>query len=138
LLDGDGILLGHVKRQIFVHARTTGCNPVRTTQIGKGVGRGPYPTLLNFPRLCYRGGYKAGKLGDYRQDSGQNTDQQVYLFDPLSETGDTARWNPLFYVSDDANIRINDIQRIAEMLYLSETGKDSFWGKQFQDAILGI
>jgi type IV secretion system protein VirD4 len=75
-----------------------------------------------------------GITAGFRQKHGQ----QVYLFDPLSETGDTARWNPLFYVSDDTNIRINDIQRIAEMLYLSETGKDSFWVNSSRTLFLGI
>jgi type IV secretion system protein VirD4 len=70
----------------------------------------------------------------FRQKHGQ----QTYLFDPLSETGETACWNPLFYVSDNPDIRISDIQRIAEMLYIVETGKDSFWALSSRTLFLGI
>jgi type IV secretion system protein VirD4 len=95
------------------------------------------PNLLNFPGSVIVVDIKRENweiTAGFRQKHGQ----QVHLFDPLSETGDTARWNPLFYVSDDTNIRINDIQRIAEMLYLSETGKDSFWVNSSRTLFLGI
>jgi type IV secretion system protein VirD4 len=51
----------------------------------------------------------------------------VYLFAPFSETRNTARWNPLHYIPDDPALRINGLQRIADMLYQEAPGVDPFW-----------
>ena len=136
LLDGDGILLGQLNGKYLSMPGQQGVILSAPPRSGKGVGV-VIPNLLNFPGSVIVVDIKRENWGitaGFRQKHGQ----QVYLFDPLSETGDTARWNPLFYVSDDANIRINDIQRIAEMLYLSETGKDSFWVNSSRTLFLGI
>lgn len=136
LLDGDGILLGQLNGKYLSMPGQQGVILSAPPRSGKGVGV-VIPNLLNFPGSVIVVDIKRENWGitaGFRQKNGQ----QVYLFDPLSETGETARWNPLFYVSDDANIRINDIQRIAEMLYLSETGKDSFWVNSSRTLFLGI
>lgn len=136
LLDGDGILLGQLNGKYLSMPGQQGVILSAPPRSGKGVGV-VIPNLLNFPGSVIVVDIKRENWGitaGFRQKHGQ----QVYLFDPLSETGETARWNPLFYVSDDANIRINDIQRIAEMLYLSETGKDSFWVNSSRTLFLGI
>ena len=136
LLDGDGILLGQLNGNYLSMPGQQGVILSAPPRSGKGVGV-VIPNLLNFPGSVIVVDIKRENWGitaGFRQKHGQ----QVYLFDPLSETGDTARWNPLFYVSDDTNIRINDIQRIAEMLYLSETGKDSFWVNSSRTLFLGI
>jgi type IV secretion system protein VirD4 len=136
LLGGEGILLGQLNGDYLCLPGQQGVILSAPPRAGKGVGV-VVPNLLNFPGSVIVIDIKRENweiTAGFRQKHGQ----QVYLFDPLSETGDTARWNPLFYVSDDANIRINDIQRIAEMLYLSETGKDSFWVNSSRTLFLGI
>ncbi len=136
LLDGDGILLGQLNGKYLSMPGQQGVILSAPPRSGKGVGV-VIPNLLNFPGSVIVVDIKRenwGVTAGFRQKHGQ----QVYLFDPLSETGETARWNPLYYVSGDANIRINDIQRIAEMLYLSETGKDSFWVNSSRTLFLGI
>lgn len=103
---------------------------------GKGVGV-VVPNLLNFPGSVIVVDIKRENweiTAGFRQKHGQ----QVFLFDPLSETGETARWNPLHYVSGDPNIRVNDIQRIAEMLFPAAPGKDSFWVDSARTLFLGI
>jgi len=70
----------------------------------------------------------------YRQRCGQ----AVFLFDPLSETGDTARWNCLSYVSKDPNLRINDVQHIGAILYPDIPGTDPFWSAGARSLFLGI
>lgn len=136
LLDGDGILLGQLNGKYLSMPGQQGVILSAPPRSGKGVGV-VVPNLLNFPGSVISVDIKRENweiTAGFRQKHGQ----QVYMFDPLSETGETARWNPLYYVSDDANIRINDIQRIAEMLYLSETGKDSFWVNSSRTLFLGI
>ncbi len=52
--------------------------------------------------------------------------QACYLFDPFAEDGRTTRWNPFTYVSEDPRRRLNDLQRIAEMLYPDPPNVDPF------------
>ncbi len=70
----------------------------------------------------------------YRQRCGQD----VFLFDPLNESGDTACWNCLSYVSEDPNLRINDVQHIAAILYPDIPGTDPFWSAGARSLFLGI
>ena len=64
--------------------------------------------------------------------------QACYLFDPFAEDGRTARWNPFSYVSPDPERRLNDLQRIAEMLYPDPTNGDPFWTASARSLFLGI
>src|SRR4029077_20295838 len=49
-----------------------------------------------------------------------------------------ARWNPLGYVPDDPALRINALQRIADMLYQETPGVDPFWMASARTLFLGI
>ncbi len=136
LLNGDGILLGQLGGTYITLPGQQGAILSAPPRSGKGVGV-VIPNLLNFPGSVIVVDIKRENweiTAGYRQKHGQ----RVFLFDPLSETGETARWNPLHYISDDPNIRINDIQRIAEMLYLLESGKDSFWVNSSRTLFIGI
>ena len=64
--------------------------------------------------------------------------QEVHLFDPLSEDERSARWNPLAYVSDVPYRCIDDLQRIATMLYPDPLGADPFWTSSARSLFLGI
>jgi type IV secretion system protein VirD4 len=64
--------------------------------------------------------------------------QACYLFDPFAEDGRTARWNPFSYVSEDPKRRLNDLQRIAEMLYPDPPNVDPFWTASARSLFLGI
>jgi type IV secretion system protein VirD4 len=106
LLDGDGILLGQLNDKYLSLPGQQGVILSAPPRSGKGVGV-VIPNLLNFPGSVIVVDIKRENWGitaGFRQKHGQ----QVYLFDPLSETGDTARWNPLFYVSDDTNKQLKD------------------------------
>lgn len=70
----------------------------------------------------------------YRQRCGQ----KVFLFDPLNETGNTACWNCLSYVSQDPNLRINDVQHIGAILYPDIPGTDPFWSAGARSLFLGV
>lgn len=136
LLGGEGILLGKLGNKYLTLPGQQGLILTAPPRAGKGVGV-VVPNLLNFPGSVI--------VVDIKKENWQITSgfrkqhgQQVYLFDPLSETGETARWNPLSYVSEDPNIRISDIQRIAEMLYTVPAGKDKFWAENARKLFLGI
>jgi type IV secretion system protein VirD4 len=70
----------------------------------------------------------------YRASRGQ----ACYLFDPFAEDGRTARWNPFSYVSSDSVRRLNDLQRIAEMLYPDAPNVDPFWTASARSLFLGL
>jgi type IV secretion system protein VirD4 len=64
--------------------------------------------------------------------------QACYLFNPLAEDGNTACWNPLTYVSADANLRISDVQRIGATLYPEIPGTDPFWSAGARSYFLAV
>src|SRR3984893_6171540 len=70
----------------------------------------------------------------FRQAAGQ----ACYLFDPFSEDRRSARWNPFHYVSENPERRVNDLQRIAEMLYPDPPNVDPFWTASARSLFLGI
>ncbi len=63
---------------------------------------------------------------------------EVFLFDPLSRDGRTARWNPLDYVSPEPGQRISDLQLIANMFIPDPPGADPFWSAGGRTLFLGI
>ncbi len=70
----------------------------------------------------------------FREKAGQ----RCFLFDPFAEDGRTARWNPFFYVAAEPSRRLNDVQRIAEMLYPEPPSGDPFWAVSARSLFLGI
>jgi type IV secretion system protein VirD4 len=103
---------------------------------GKGTGV-VIPNLLNWPDsvICVDIKRENWTLtSGFRAAHGQS----CFLFDPFSEDGRTARWNPFHYVSEDPLKRVNDLQRIAEMLYPDPPNVDPFWTASARSLFLGI
>jgi len=67
----------------------------------------------------------------FRQDSGQ----ECFLFDPMSYQ--THCWNPLSYISEDPFKRIDDIQKIAHMIWAGKEG-DDIWAPSARSLFLGV
>ncbi|MBK7549904.1 MAG: type IV secretory system conjugative DNA transfer family protein [Rhodoferax sp.] len=59
----------------------------------------------------------------YRRQCGQD----CFLFNPAASDYRTHRYNPLAYISEDPNFRIDDIQKIANMLFPDQAGTDVIW-----------
>jgi len=64
--------------------------------------------------------------------------QKVFLFDPLSSTGRSHRYNPLDYVRRDDVKGYDDIQRIAQMIYPNVSGDQAFWNDSARAAFSGF
>jgi type IV secretion system protein VirD4 len=64
--------------------------------------------------------------------------QPCYLVNPLDPNGNTARNNPLSYVSSNPNLRITGIQRIATTLFPEVPGTDPFWTAGGRGMFLGL
>ena len=136
-LFGDrGIILGRVGRRCLMLAGQQGVALAAPPRAGKGTGV-VIPNLLNWPDsvICVDIKRENWTLtAGFRAANGQ----QCFLFDPFSEEGRTARWNPFFYVSEDPIRRVNDLQRIAEMLYPDPPNVDPFWTASARSLFLGI
>ncbi len=136
LLGDHGIILGRIGSRCLMLAGQQGVALAAPPRAGKGTGV-VVPNLLNWPDsvICIDIKRENWTLtAGFRNAAGQ----ACFLFDPFAEDGATARWNPFFYVSADPMRRVNDLQRIAEMLYPDPPNVDPFWTASARSLFLGI
>ena len=136
LLGHQGIILGAWRGRCLMLAGQQGVCLAAPPRAGKGAGV-VIPNLLNWPDSVICVDIKREnwiKTAGFRAASGQ----ACYLFDPFSEGGRTARWNPFHYVAENPERRLNDLQRIAEMLYPDPANGDPFWTASARSLFLGI
>jgi len=136
LLGDEGIILGKRGRRCLMLAGQQGVALAAPPRAGKGTGV-VVPNALNWPGSLVCVDIKRENwsvTAGYRKRCGQ----ACYLFDPFAEDGRTARWNPFSYVSKDPVRRLNDLQRIAEMLYPDPPNVDPFWTASARSLFLGI
>jgi type IV secretion system protein VirD4 len=136
LLGDHGIILGRLGHRCLMLPGQQGVALAAPPRAGKGTGV-VIPNLLNWPDslICVdikRENWVA--TAGFRENAGQ----KCFLFDPFAEDGRTARWNPFYYVSPDPRRRVNDLQRIAEMLYPDPPNVDPFWTASARSLFLGI
>lgn len=125
LLGDHGLILGEIGRRYLMLDGQQGVALAAPPRSGKGVGL-VIPNLLNWGGSAVVTDIKRENwtlTAGYRASRGH----AVYLFEPLSETGATSCWNPLTYVSSHPGRRVNDLQRIAGMIYPDVPGTDPFW-----------
>ncbi len=106
------------------------------TRSGKGVGI-VIPNLLNWSDSTVVLDIKQenwDKTSGFRRKHGQ----ECYLFNPVATDYRTHRYNPLAYISDDANFRIDDTQKIGNMLFPDQSGTDPIWTATPRSLFLGI
>src|SRR6202040_95567 len=136
LLSYDGIILGRLGRRCLMLPGQQGVCLAAPPRAGKGTGV-VIPNALNFPGSLVCVDIKKENwtiTAGFRRHSGQ----AVFLFDPFAEDGATARWNPLGYVSEDESLRVNGLQRIADMFYPEAPGVDPFWIASARTLFLGV
>lgn len=131
-----GIILARVGRRLLRLPGQQGVAVIARSRSGKGAGI-VIPNLFEWPDslICVD-----PKHENYTITAGHRVrvGHAVFLFDPFSETRNTARWNPLGYISEDPALRINGLQRIADMLYQEAPGVDPFWTASARTLFLGI
>lgn len=140
LLGENGIILGKVRGvwgdRYLTLGGQQGVLVAAPPRSGKGVGI-VIPNLLNWPDSLVCIDIKKENFtltAEFRKQAGH----KVFLFDPTAPDGRTARWNPLFYISNDPNLRIDQLQRLAEMLYPDTSPTDAFWNAAARALFLGI
>lgn len=138
LLAPSGIVLGKFGGKVMRFGGPEHVMLEAPTRAGKGVGV-IIPNLLDWPNSLV--------VLDIKQENYDNTAgyrmnvlrQQVLLFNPLDPNGRTVRWNPLSYIDrrDPVEV-INELQKIAAMLYPDPLTGDPFWAAGARTAFLGI
>jgi len=132
-----GLLLGAIGGRLLVFGGAEHVLLEAPTRAGKGVGV-VIPNLLQWPDSVV--------VLDVKQENWQKTaawrksiGQEVMLFDPLDTQGRTVRYNPLGYINRHDEIEvINELQKIAAMLFPPPVSGDSFWADSARTAFIGV
>jgi type IV secretion system protein VirD4 len=136
LFGPSGIILARVGTKLLRLPGQQGVAVIARSRSGKGAGI-VIPNLFEWPDslICVD-----PKHENYTTTAGHRarSGHAVFRFDPFSESRNTARWNPLGYIPDDPALRINGLQRIADMLYQESPGVDPFWSASARTLFLGI
>ena len=136
LFADHGLFLGRYGRRYLVLGGQQGAIVCAPPRADKGTAI-VVPNLLSWPGslICLD-----VKLENWRITAGfrESIGQACHLFNPLDEAGNTACWNPLSYVSNDPNLRINDVQRIGAILFPDVPGTDPFWIASGRSMFLGM
>ncbi len=104
------------------------------TRSGKGVGF-CIPNLLTFPDSAVVVDIKGENYNLTGQFRHQYLGNEVFYFNPFAAK--TARWNPLSYVSEDPNLRVNDLQALAAIIYPSNP-REPFWPDSARNLFIGL
>jgi len=136
LLQTRGIILGLYKKTYLMFPGTQHVSMSAPTRSGKGVGV-VIPNLLCWSDSVVCSDIKLENFSitsAYRRKHGQ----ECYLFNPSSKEYRTHRYNPLSYISEDPHFRIDDIQKIGNMLFPDVPGTDVIWTATPRALFLGL
>jgi len=136
LLGENGIIVGKAGSRYLMFDGQQHAIISAPTRSGKGVGI-VIPNLLNWPESVVVLDIKQENwdiTSAYRRQHGQ----ECYLFNPAAADYRTHRYNPLSYVNEDPNFRIDDVQKIGNMLFPDQAGTDVIWTATPRSLFLGI
>lgn len=132
-----GIVLGRKAGRLLVFGGQEHVALYAPTRTGKGVGV-VIPNLLTWPDSTVvldvkRENWDA--TAGFRAAHGQ----AVHLFDPLDPEGRTSRFNPFGHIDRTDPIAIVDeLQRIAAMLFPHPVSADPFWAESARTGFVGV
>jgi type IV secretion system protein VirD4 len=133
----SGIILGRANGRLLTFGGAEHVMLYAPTRTGKGVGV-VIPNLLNWPDSVVVLDVKRENwavTAGFRAAHGQVT----WLFDPLAPDGATARYNPLAHVDrGDAVATLDELQRIATMLFPPPQRGDPFWAEAARTGFIGV
>ena len=132
-----GLILGRKAGRILSFGGPEHVLVYAPTRSGKGVGV-VIPNLLNWPDSVVVLDIKRENwlaTAGFRAAHGQKT----ILFDPLDPQRRTARYNPLGHIDrTDATLVLDELQKIAAMLFPMPTHADPFWAEAARTGFIGV
>lgn len=133
----QGVILGRFAGQRLVLGGSDHVLVYAPTRSGKGAGV-VIPNLLTWPHAVVVLDVKQenwAATAGYRASLGQ----KVLMFDPLARDGRTARFNPLGHIPrDDPITLVDELQKIAEMLFPLPENADPFWAEAARTGFVGV
>lgn len=136
--NGDGIILGRHGRGFLTAGLRSHPHVMLAAPTGSGKGVGVViPNLLNWDHSVIVLDIKRENW-DLTSGFRARHGHEVFLFDPASPERLTHRWNPLAYISQDADLRVNDIQKIGNILFPDVAGSDPIWTASCRSLFLGL
>ena len=136
LTDNKGIIVGKKGSKYLMFGGAQHVLLSAPTRSGKGVSV-VIPNLLTWPESCVVLDIKRENW-DITSAYRKKYNQRCYLFNPGAADGKTHRYNPLGYISDEPGKRIDDIQKIANMIFPDLQGTDPIWTATPRSLFLGI
>ncbi|EKC5524123.1 TPA: type IV secretory system conjugative DNA transfer family protein [Vibrio parahaemolyticus] len=136
--DGKGILIGRLGRRFLYYTGNAFVFLAAASRTGKGIGI-IIPNLLRWFDSCVVTDFKKENFAITSKFRKEVLKQDVYLFNPFDESGETHRYNPLGYVRND-HLTIPDILTIAEMFYPTDVGDSTakYFASSAQSLFLGL
>ena len=135
LFTGRGIVIGSVGRRILRMPNFLSVLLTAPTGAGKGVGF-VVPNLLDWKGSTVTLDTKGENFALTSKHRASEGDA-VYVFAPFDEDGQTHRYNPLDYVSDNPLVRSQELQTIAAIFY-PPIGKDEMWQDKARELFIGL
>ena len=136
LLNNDGIIVGRYNGKFLTLAGQQHILLSAPTRSGKGIGV-VIPNLLAWNESVVVLDIKQENWGitsKFRELHGQ----KCFLFNPLAADYKTHKYNPLGYINEDPNFRIDDVQKIGNMLFPDKQGTDVIWTATPRSLFLGV
>ena len=140
LLDGgdDGIIIGKLGNDYLTAGLKQYPHVMLAAPTGSGKGVGVVlPNLFNWNHSVIVLDIKLENwtlTAGFRKQHGH----EVYLFNPLDPKRLTHRWNPLAYISEDPNLRVDDVQAIGQILFPDIDGTDPIWSASCRTLFTGL
>lgn len=133
----DGVVLGRHGGRLLTFGGAEHVLLAAPTRSGKGVGL-VIPNLL-----AWRG--SAVVLDVKRENWAASAGfraacgQSVWLFDPLDPAGESACFNPLAHIARDDPLEvIDELQKLASMLFPAPEAADPFWAEAARTGFIGV
>ncbi|MDG4868616.1 type IV secretory system conjugative DNA transfer family protein (plasmid) [Guyparkeria sp. 1SP6A2] len=140
LYSDEGIIVGQRKtpfgKKFLIFGGSQHVLMAAPTRSGKGISV-VIPNLLTWKESVVVLDIKQENWGitsGFRAAHGQD----CYLLNLAPRDYRTHRWNPLYYISDDPSFRINDIQKIGQMLFPQIQGEAPIWQASSRSLWLGL
>ena len=134
----DGIIVGKLGNDYLTASLQQYPHVMLAAPTGSGKGVGVViPNLLNWNHSVIVLDIKLENwtlTAGFRKQHGH----EVYLFNPLSPERLTHRWNPLAYISEDPNLRVDDVQAIGQILFPDIDGTDPIWSASCRSLFTGL
>lgn len=136
--DGTGILIGRNRQRFLYYMGAAFVFLAAASRTGKGIGI-IIPNLLRWRGSCVVTDFKKENFSITSKFRQKVLKQDVYLFNPFDETGETHCYNPLSVVRE-GHLTVPDILTIAEMLFPTDAGDatSKYFASSAQNLFLGL